>query len=125
MLPRRRSHVSVTSPVKVSLPATGEVTLTVIGEEHLAPVCLTEEFATLVSMGVELFDAGLRPLGDDGRSFATIEVPVGTRVYVRGRRVSTDRALELLALTLRDAIRRLADPGHRDVLRDLDGTDSN
>lgn len=104
---RRLSHASSTNPVKVSLPVDGEVTLTVIGEEHLAPVELTGKLAVLVSLGSDLRDRGGVLPGEEAQPFATIDTPAGLRVFVGGRRVSTNEALELVALALGDALGQL------------------
>lgn len=106
---RRLSYESPTSPTKVTLPHGTDLTLTVIGEEHLVPVVLTDDAALLLARGADLHARGVRPT-QKGSLFATVSIPTGTRVYVRGRRISNDDIGELLAVAVHEALKNALEP---------------
>lgn len=106
---RRLSYESPTSPVKVTLPLGMDITLTVIGEEHLAPVVLTDDVALLLARGADLHARGVRPT-QKGSPFATISIPTGTRAYVRARRVSNASIGDLLSLAVHEALKNALEP---------------
>lgn len=88
--------------VTVAFPSTGDVVMTVIGEEHLPPVVLTDGFAHLVSLGVR---HPACPGSETLVDFACLSVPDGTVVLVDGHPLEFNEVEELVSTAVQIALR--------------------